>query len=216
MSLWIKVCGITTPAAARAAVEEGADAVGFVLHAGSPAHVEPSAAAAIAAELPSRVERIAVFVNAGAPDVIAGCREAGLALAQIHGDVDPALRGVPDPDWYPAIPLGREVTAGPILEQVAAMGRSRFLLETSGAELPGQTAGHADWNLAGKVSMGLVLRGGAARLILSGGLTAASVGLAVRTVRPWGVDLSLAAMGSGSQADTVRIRAAVRAARSLA
>jgi phosphoribosylanthranilate isomerase len=82
----IKICGITNADDARAAVDAGADALGFVFYRKSPRYVEPEAAKRIVAALPPFVLAVGVFVNEDAKrvrDLMDGC---GLALAQLHGD----------------------------------------------------------------------------------------------------------------------------------
>jgi len=82
---WIKICGITNLDDALAAVDAGADAVGFVFHPDSPRYVTPAAAQSIASQLPSTVERVGVFVNETVEKVRDTARIAALSAVQLHG-----------------------------------------------------------------------------------------------------------------------------------
>jgi len=86
----IKICGLTREQDVDAAVEAGADAVGFVLYPPSPRFVTPQRAAALARRLPAFVTPVLLFVNAGAPEVIAACAGIAGATVQFHGDETPA------------------------------------------------------------------------------------------------------------------------------
>ena len=81
----IKICGITRPEDAAAAVEHGADALGFVLWKKSARYVEPARMASIARELPPFVTLVAVFVNPGAGEVQQVLDAWPSATLQFHG-----------------------------------------------------------------------------------------------------------------------------------
>ena len=90
MSVWIKICGNTSLADARLAVDAGANAVGFVF-APSPRHVTVSEVAAIVAHLPATVEKIGVFVDAGFEEIYSTVRSCGLTGVQLHFEAASAL-----------------------------------------------------------------------------------------------------------------------------
>ncbi|MCK9472312.1 phosphoribosylanthranilate isomerase [Sulfurimonas sp.] len=79
-----KICGITSYADAMAAIEAGADALGFVFYEKSPRYILPSDARDIIKRLPPFVEKVALFVNSDAQIINSYCQEAGATLAQIH------------------------------------------------------------------------------------------------------------------------------------
>ena len=85
---WIKICGTTNRGDALAAVEAGADAVGFVF-APSPRQVTPAAAEEIAVELPRHVDKVGVFANESAERIEDVARRVGLTIVQLHGDETP-------------------------------------------------------------------------------------------------------------------------------
>lgn len=84
----VKICGITTLEDAQAAIDAGADALGFVFYPESPRYISPDNAKIIISKLPPFVEKVALFVNES-PEIIRSiCLETGCTLAQIHFDVE--------------------------------------------------------------------------------------------------------------------------------
>ena len=86
----IKMCGFTREADVDAAVDAGADAIGFVLYTRSPRFVAPQRAAELARRLPPFVTPVLLFVNADTSTIIASCAMVAGAIAQFHGDESPA------------------------------------------------------------------------------------------------------------------------------
>ena len=82
----IKICGITREQDLRAAVDAGADALGFVFYAKSPRYVTPERAGELCAGLPPFVSAVALFVNPTVDEVQAVAQAMPLALIQFHGD----------------------------------------------------------------------------------------------------------------------------------
>jgi phosphoribosylanthranilate isomerase len=83
---WIKICGITNLDDALAAIDAGANALGFVFYSKSPRHVTLEAARSIIAQLPQRIERVGVFINETADHVRDTVKQAGLTAMQLSGD----------------------------------------------------------------------------------------------------------------------------------
>ena len=86
----IKICGLTRDADVDAAVEAGADAIGFVLYAKSPRHLSVLRAAELALRLPPFVTPVCLFVNASPAEIAAAVAALPTALLQFHGDESPA------------------------------------------------------------------------------------------------------------------------------
>lgn len=80
----VKICGITTYEDAMAAIDAGADALGFVFYDKSPRYISIPHAKEIIKKLPPFVEKVALFVNADAKIIDSTCQEVGATLAQIH------------------------------------------------------------------------------------------------------------------------------------
>lgn len=180
MSLRVKICGITRAQDLHAACEAGADALGFVFYDKSPRHVSLGTATALLRELPPFVQSVGLFVNADPAFVESVLRVAPLDLLQFHGDetrADCARYGRP---WIKAV----RVSAGTDLLKCAAdfAGARGLLLDAFVPGVPGGTGERFDWGL---IPPDLPLP-----VVLSGGLDPANVVDAVRTVRPWAVDVS--------------------------
>src|SRR5262245_46925600 len=84
--MFIKICGITRVQDARAAVEAGATALGFMFWPQSPRYVDPSAAEGIIRALPADVMSVGVFVNQSTDDIEQTAARTGIRLVQLHGD----------------------------------------------------------------------------------------------------------------------------------
>jgi phosphoribosylanthranilate isomerase len=86
MRTWVKICGLSTPETVDAAVEAGADAVGFVLAPGSPRTIDAATAAVLRARVPQGVETVGVFRGQGVDEVLDLARASGVSTVQLHGD----------------------------------------------------------------------------------------------------------------------------------
>src|SRR4030095_10635717 len=91
MAVRVKICGITSTADAYAAIEAGADALGFMFYAPSSRNLSLSQAPAIIRDLPPFVAKVGVFVNPSEEDVRLAIAEAGVDTLQFHGDESPGF-----------------------------------------------------------------------------------------------------------------------------
>ncbi len=194
MSIHIKICGITNLAVAQAAVDAGTDSIGFVL-ARSVREISPTLAGAIAAKLPATVESVAVFRDPSRDDI-----ERALAVFTAHV-VQADHRFLSGVESRRRLPVFRETVDS--LEEVAKyINGDRFVYEGRHSGI-----GHVvDWELAAEVSR-------LGQMTLAGGLHQDNVGEAIRTVRPFGVDVSSGVESSFGLKDPARIRAFVEAVR---
>ncbi len=208
MACKIKICGITNATDAQAAVEAGADALGFVFHRKSPRWVEAKVVKAIVSELPPFVLPVGVFVDEDAKVVRDLMDECGLALAQLHGDESASYC---ERLGRPVLKAIRLRDRGSFLALAEFQGRAQvrgFVVDAFSEEAYGGTGQTADWNLAAEAAK-------AARILLAGGLTPANVGEAIERVRPYGVDVSSGVEASPGKKDPEKIRAFVRAVRGV-
>ena len=176
--MFLKICGITRLTDALHAVEQGATAVGFVLWPHSPRAVAVERAAEIAAELPSHVMTVGVFVNESIEGIRAIAERVPLTAIQLHGDEPPAYADALD--W----PVIRAVSVGDIGQ--ASEGWSQetaLLLDNIDPVRRGGTGAVIDWSQAADLAL-------KRRVVLAGGLTPENVASAIRAVRPFGVDVS--------------------------
>lgn len=198
----VKICGITRVEDARAAAAHGADAIGLIFYRPSPRYVTPERASAIVESLPPFVTPVAVFVNPSR-DEVENAIAAGAALLQFHGDEDPAFcAGFA----RPYIKAARIRPGLNLLEYLAPHSAARaWMLDAYHDELWGGTGGAFDWSL--------VPTRAERPILLSGGLTAANVGEAVRRVRPYGVDVSTGVESAKGVKDAGKIAAFIAGVR---
>lgn len=202
----VKICGITNLDDAAAAVEAGADALGFIFSRKSPRFVETIVAKQIIATLPPLVIPVGVFVNEDVAVVRSIMDECGLALAQLHGD---------EPAAYcqelarPVMKALRLKDRGSFLSLAEYQGRAGvrgFVVDTYSETAYGGTGKIANWSLAAEVAR-------SAAVLLAGGLTPDNVSDAIQAVRPYGVDVSSGVESSPGKKDHGRIRAFFEAVR---
>ncbi|HHL39156.1 MAG TPA: phosphoribosylanthranilate isomerase [Deltaproteobacteria bacterium] len=174
----VKVCGITSPGDAEAAARAGADALGFIFYEKSPRRVTPEAAAAMTAGLGPFVTTVGVFVDEAVEEVNRTVEVAGLDRVQLHGREGPDYCAAVDAPVIKAFRVGPGWD-GSVLDDYDV---TAFLLDTYRPGAPGGTGESFDWRLA-------VEAAGRHTVILAGGLTCENVARAVRTVRPYAVDV---------------------------
>jgi phosphoribosylanthranilate isomerase len=203
----VKICGVTNLADARRAVAFGADWLGFNFYPGSPRCIAPARAAAIIRKLPRRVRSIGVFRDEPRARIASVVRQAGLAGVQLHGRESArtiAALARRFPVWKAVRVRGAFRTAS--LEKYRAA--EAILLDAFRPGVPGGTGRTFDWTVAARARQH-------ARIILAGGLTPENVGDAVRTARPFAVDVASGVELRAGKKDARKMRrfiAAVRAA----
>jgi phosphoribosylanthranilate isomerase len=203
----VKVCGITNEEDAQAALEAGADALGFVFWPRSPRVISPLAAAEITRVLPASVARVGVFVDARVDDLARTADLVGLDLLQLHGQERPeACAGLPRPALK-ALRVGPGFRAEDALAYAGVT--AGILLDTLRADRPGGTGAAFDWALARG------LRERLSFLVLAGGLTPRNVVRALEEVRPHAVDVSSGVEKSPGRKDPEKLRAFLEAARTV-
>lgn len=197
MCVFVKICGLTTAAAVDAAVSAGADALGFVF-AESPRQIAPAAAMKLTRDLPPGVLTVAVMRHPS--------KDRLVEVLEVFG-----------PDWLQTDAEDFDAVAVPIETQrlpvyrdtpalnMAAAGRAPLVL------FEGVESGHgqlADWGRARTLA-------GMTRLILAGGLDPDNVADAIRSVRPYGVDVSSGVERERGVKDIEKVAAFVRAVREV-
>lgn len=210
MRTWIKFCGTTTMADALASVEAGANALGFIF-APSKRRVSEETATEIGAALPEAIERVGVFADESAHNVLAIAKVAGLTALQLHGSESPELIAVlkrqevggrrlritktllVDGSFQSQLPRFCNLPEGPdsiLLDSGAGSGRT---FDWRGARACVQTF---------KMDF-----------IIAGGLTPENVGEAIQTFSPWGVDVVSGVEQEPGRKDYRKLNAFVTAVR---
>jgi phosphoribosylanthranilate isomerase len=193
--MFVKICGVTDRDAVRAAVAAGADAIGFVF-ARSPREVSPEQACELAADIPRRVVRVAVFHHPR-PDAFERVI-ASFAPDWVQTDIDDLPR-LAVPHGTVALPVvrnGRTSQAG--------TSSARVLFEGARSG----TGTTADWDEARSLAR-------ATEVVLAGGLNADNVAAAVAYVRPYGVDVSTGVESAPGRKDPHKIAEFVARVRAL-
>lgn len=191
----IKICGLTREADVAAAVAAGADAVGFVLYPKSPRHVSLERAVALAQGLPPFVTPVLLFVNAAAHDVTAAAAALPQALLQFHGDETPADCAVGGRPYLRAVRMAPQTD---LLDWERRFPEACALLLDAHVDGYGGGGKRFDWSL--------IPPGVRSPLVLSGGLSPASVIDGVLAVRPYAVDVSSGVEASKGIKDAALMR----------
>ncbi|MDT5269180.1 MAG: phosphoribosylanthranilate isomerase [Acidobacteriota bacterium] len=203
----IKVCGITNLEDALAALEAGADMLGFNFYARSPRYISAVETRRIVESLPEGVSNVGVFVNESMPaDVERIAREAGLDAVQLHGDETPefceTLRGL---TTIKALRVGTDFK----IESATAYHTDAVLLDAYVADARGGTGHTFDWTLA------TLTRERVGKLFLAGGLNPDNVAAAVAAVRPYAVDVCSGVETSPGRKSPLLMRRFVEEVRSV-
>jgi phosphoribosylanthranilate isomerase len=167
----LKICGITNPEDAAAAIDGGATAIGFNFYPRSPRYIAPEQAA----KIPSgAARRVGVFVDESRERVEAIARIAGLDTAQLHGEE-------PETEYPTGIAVWKAARVNEEFDAEAYVDCSveALVLDGPAGELYGGAGMTFDWERAASMRQ---------RIILAGGLDASNVAQAIAAAHPWGVD----------------------------
>jgi phosphoribosylanthranilate isomerase len=199
----IKICGIRTVTDALAAMEVGADLIGFNFYPKSPRYITVGQCRDIMTVMRKygHVKYVGVFVNASVDEIRATMETCRLSLAQLHGDETPEMMSQLDGKAFKAF--------RGIPESVDEFARSEspaFLVDASVKGLYGGSGVTADWNGAAELAKKYPL-------LLAGGLTPENVAEAIRRVKPWGVDVASGVESTPGVKDPSKMKAFVQAVR---
>jgi phosphoribosylanthranilate isomerase len=202
----VKICGITNAEDAAAAVEAGADALGFVFYRKSPRFIEPRLARQIVLSLPPLVIPVGVFVDEDQQVVRNIMDECGLALAQLHGSESATYCKELGRTVLKALRVKDRSTFLALAEFRGRAGVRGFILDAVSDQAYGGTGQVIDWQLAAEAAK-------VASILLAGGLTPDNVEKAIQTVQPYGVDVSSGVERAPGKKDHEKVRAFVQAAK---
>lgn len=197
----IKVCGITRPADAQAAVRAGATAIGMIFYPESPRAVRVAQAAMIASVVPASVMKVGVFVNESPNRIRTLVHAARLDVIQLHGDEGPdVLAQLSDFRLWKAVRVDGKFHP----DSLARLDVEAFVLDAPGDGYGG-TGKTFPWSKAVEAK-----RHG--HVIVSGGLADDNVSEVIREVDPWGVDASSRLESRPGEKDPAAVQAYVSAA----
>jgi len=191
----VKICGITSPEDARAAVVAGADALGFMFYEPSPRCVTPEQAAAIIAELPPHVTRVGVFVDADETTIRATAAMAGLNTLQLHGSESPEFCKRFELRTIKAFRVKDSESLG----QLPDYETDAWLLDSYVKGIPGGTGERFNWDLA------MEAKRLGRPILLAGGLTPNNATKAVAQVAPFGLDVSSSVEAAPGRKDPTKV-----------
>ncbi|MSQ47429.1 MAG: phosphoribosylanthranilate isomerase [Deltaproteobacteria bacterium] len=198
MSVRVKICGVTSVADALHAVECGVDLIGLNFYPRSPRCVTLPIAQSIRAAIPTHIQCVGVFVNAAREHIATLVEQVPLNVIQFHGDETVTeIHGWPCP-IIKAMRIPADGTI-PMLDNVPS---TYLLLDT---HRPGRYGGTGEvfaWDAAAALPQAV-----RQRLLLAGGLTPDNVAAAVRTVRPWAVDVASGVESTPGQKNPEKVRA---------
>lgn len=213
MNSLIKICGISTPDTLDAALQAGADMVGFVRFPKSPRHVELDQGRALSGRAAGKALRVLLVVDAEDRELDEAVDALAPDMLQLHGAETPervaAIRAR----------FGRPVMKAIGVSQASDLAQARsyagiadhllFDAKPGAGALPGGNGLVFDWGLLAELDP-------ARGFMLSGGLDPGNVAQAVAVARPWAVDVSSGVERSPGDKDPDAIAAFVRAARAAA
>jgi phosphoribosylanthranilate isomerase len=211
MSLLVKICGLSTRDTLDAALEAGADMVGFVFFPPSPRNLGLDAAQELGARAKGRATKVALTVDVDDATLQGIVEALKPDILQLHGHETPArLRDIKRMfglETMKAIPVERAADLAVLPDYAAACDRILFDARApKGATRPGGLGAVFDWQLLKNLDLTLPF-------MVSGGLTADNVAEAVRVTRAGGVDVSSGVERAPGIKDIDMIHAFIRAAR---
>ena len=201
----IKICGIKTLKDALAAIEAGADHLGFNFYPKSVRFVEKQVCAEITAVLKKEyphIKLVGVFVNSSVEEIKAILDTCSFDLAQLHGDETSEMVKALDGKGFKAFRGVPENMNG-----FARAAAPALLLDAAVKGVYGGSGVMADWNRAAELAKQYPL-------LLAGGLTPENVAAAVSRVNPWGVDVASGVESAPGEKDAAKMSAFVNAVRS--
>jgi phosphoribosylanthranilate isomerase len=203
MPVKIKICGITRAADAAAAVEAGANAVGFMFFRESRRHISYENARSIIADLPPFIAKVGVFVNAAREEIKAAIEQTGIDTLQFHGEeTAEECRGF----GLKTIKAFR-VQGKDMLALMPRYDVDAWLLDSFVPGAHGGTGVTFNWDLA------VHARSLGTPVVLAGGLKPDNVTRAIEHVQPYAIDVSSGVESSPGKKDPALIAAFVENAR---
>jgi phosphoribosylanthranilate isomerase len=202
----VKICGITNLKDARQAFRAGADFLGFNFYSRSPRYVTPRKARGILQRLPKKVASVGVFVNERDDEMLKIARQVGLDYLQLHGEESPTTIAHLARN-LPVIKAVRVRDSFRTAELARYEHASAFLLDGFDRRRHGGSGKTFRWNMALRAKR-------AGRIFLAGGLTPENVTEAIRSAKPYAVDVCSGVESKPGKKDPALVVKFMRAVRS--
>lgn len=196
----VKICGITTEAAAHEALTSGADFIGFVF-AESKRKINPDDASRISKTLPPMIKKVGVFVNETKEKIITVAEQVGLDIIQLHGDEPAELAQELPYEVIKAFPVKKES-----IHTIGAYPCDYYLLDSPIGAYRGGNGTAFDWDLVMETKID------PKKIILAGGLSPNNVQQAITAVKPAGVDVS-SGVETNEKKDLAKVRQFIKNAK---
>lgn len=194
----VKICGLMNQEDVKAAVDSGADYIGFVF-ADSSRRITYSHAAEISAAVPDSVKKVGVFVNPSVEEVMEAVAAVKLDMIQLHGDESPEFCSMMPKPVIKAFSVSDESD----IDRMNQFDVAHILADAPGADYRGGSGHTFDWS---------ILKDSGQKVILAGGLTSENVRTAITETAPLGVDVS-SGVETDSQKDHEKITAFIKQAK---
>jgi len=203
----VKICGITNLEDAVAAIEAGADELGFNFYKKSPRYISPVDARRIVEKLPAAELKVGVFVNESLDQILKIANKVGLKAIQLHGNEShefvSQLHRKTEKEIIKAVRPDEGFDLGDIMDFEA----HAILVDSSSGDKFGGSGKLADWDFAVDV---WTMHG---TVYLAGGLSEANVAEAVRYVKPYAVDACSRLESTPGKKDSTKVAAFIKAAK---
>lgn len=198
----IKVCGITSAEDAKEAIGIGVDAIGFIFAESSPRFISPEKAKEIVTQLPPFIHYVGVFVDKDPVEIQEIIEYCGLSYVQLHGSEDAEycqkLAQAATPcKLIKAFRVGSRTMAADFTPYEDSV--KGFLLDTYMEGQEGGTGRPFDWSIVESLKLQLPV-------ILAGGLNPENVAEAIRSVRPFAIDLNSGVETEPGKKDLAKLR----------
>jgi len=207
--MFIKICGLKTLAEAQAALESGADMLGFNFYPASPRYLAPAACARIISALRAagvKMTAVGVFVSETPQRIREILEYCALDLAQLSGDEPPASLAALNGRAFKAVRPSSPAEAEDYLSAYARLAAPALLVDAHVMGAYGGTGETGNWSIARHLAA-------QAPVLLAGGLTAQNVGAAIQAVQPWGVDVASGVESGPGVKEAARMAAFIAAVR---
>jgi phosphoribosylanthranilate isomerase len=206
----VKICGITRYDDAQAAIQAGADLLGFNFYPKSPRYIDPLSADRLIRAIRERfapVRTVGVFVNFPLETITKIMDDCGLDLAQLHGDEPPETLTALNRRAFKALrPKDTADLAQLMRSYPPKTGLPAYLVDAYRPGEYGGTGQPANWMLVRSLADTLPI-------LLAGGLTPENVAAAIWQVHPWGVDVASGVEAAPGRKDPAKLAAFIKAAK---